>query len=993
MNQTMNLNGMWELGYCELDCGIRPPYTMHCPVPGDVHMALIDAGIIPEPLIDENTHDCHFLETKEFWYRRVFSFDTAPLPAKSILTFHGLDCTADIWLNEIYLGRHNNAFVEAEYDVSTWLRSGENTLVVRIDSGVAEAKTHPIDDMGKMWNNDQPYRVLMRKPQFVYGWDWTPWLETCGIWRDVTLTSYDTAAITDIYIHQPDNAVPVEGETIAIEADLTLDIVCPGSYSLSAVVYGDERYDSADPTICGDTSHSTADQAVRGNMRHCSADSTVCGDARHAFSHVSICSAGTGIPANNTIRPHFPQSDRPCCDSENRQLFHDTLTLTIPQAKLWWSNGLGDPYLYHIEFTLYAPDGTPLQTVTQDYGIRSISLREDALSETESGFTFVLNGVPVFCKGANHVPADCLPGRITDEKTNALVALAAQSHMNMLRVWGGGFYESETFMRACDRSGIMVWHDFMFACGYYPDHDPDFTARVKEEAVLAIRRLRRHSSLIGWSGNNEIQEMYRGMMTYDPLARPYGMKLFQEVLPGLVKKYCPDRIYRESSPFGGDDPAGSERGDQHIWHFTHRPQFEHYLDLVHFTDFPVKFLSEFGIIGAMSLESTKRSIPSLWKQDGGLCRKADADSTLSQHNAKCHIGTGTGQTDANGTFPWHDRALFEPDRDSSAWLHHCNTSSDHRILQLVLDAYFPHTEEMGIQEYILKSQALQAELTKYLYEEFRRRKFVCSGLLFWTLSDSWGIHNWSLIDYYLDKKPIYYALKRAMAPIAVSIKGFCPQSFEGIQSYRKYFTKTPDDLEIWLSNDTLHEENVCVRYTILTFDGVVIQSGEQQAALPANISTAVMAVPVCGLITEPERTVMHAEVYQNDIMLSDAHYLFAPYKELDLTPANIRYHVEKTTESATLRLTLCADRFVWMLHIGGTDRFDVSDNDFHMLPEHEYTVTVRTNESSLSGDLRGSVHEPLRVGQDSRHAILQNTLSADSFIPQLHSAGTEPALL
>lgn len=929
MNQTRSLNGMWELGYCELGCGIRPPYTMLCPVPGDVRMALIDAGIIKEPLLNEHTLDCRFLETKEFWYRKVFSFDTAPRPAKSILTFHGLDCTADIWLNDAYIGRHNNAFVEAEYDVSAWLRSGENTLIVRIDSGTAEAKTHPIDDMGKMWNNDQPCRVLMRKPQFVYGWDWTPWLETCGIWRDVTLTTYEQALITDVFLHQPDNSVPTEGETVTVQADLTLDIILPGTYSISAVMYGDARYDSADPAVYGDTGHNSADSTSEA-MR------------------ASICSARIEIPAHDASQSKFPRSDRAFHDSENDQPFHDTLTLTIPQAKLWWSNGLGNPYLYHIEFTLYAPDGTPIQTVTQDYGIRSISLREEALSETESGFTFMLNGVPVFCKGANHVPADCLIGRITDEKTNALVALAAESHMNMLRVWGGGFYESETFMRACDRFGIMVWHDFMFACGYYPDHDPDFTARVKEEAVLAIRRLRRHSSLIGWSGNNEIQEMYRGMMTYDPVSRPYGMKLFQEILPGLVRKYCPDRIYRESSPFGGDDPAGSERGDQHIWHFTHRPQFEHYLDLVHFTDFPIKFLSEFGIIGAMSLESTRRSLPS---------------------------------------------ASFEPDRESAAWLHHCNTSSDHRILQLVLSAYFPHTEEMGGQEYILKSQALQAELTKYLYEEFRRRKFVCSGLLFWTLSDSWGIHNWSLIDYYLDKKPIYYALKRAMAPIAVSIKGFCPQSFEGMQNYREYFTKAPDDLEIWLSNDTLHEVNVCVRYTILTFDGTVIQSGEQQTRLPANISTAVMTVPVCGLIKEPERTVMHAEVYQNDTMLSDAHYLFAPYKELDLTPANIRYHVEETADTGALRLTLRADRFVWMLHIGGTDRLDVSDNDFHMLPEREYVVTVCSPGYSHSDGLRGSVHEPLRVCQDSRNAVLQNTLSADNFMPQLHSAGTEPVLL
>ena len=965
MNQTISLNGMWELGYCELGCGIRPPYTTLCPVPGDVRMALIHDGVISEPLEDKNTLACRFLETKEFWYRRVFSWNALSGPAKSILTFNGLDCTADIWLNDLYLGRHNNAFVEAQFDVSAILKNGENTLVVRIDSGVAEAKTHPLDDMGKMWNNDQPYRVLMRKPQFVYGWDWTPWLETCGIWRDVTLTAYEQASITDLFIHQLGNSVPVEGETISIQADMTLDVVLPGSYSVSASVYRDARYDLPDTATLLDAPQKSSGAADCTDARRDSLDAAVCSDMRRDSLDAAVCSARIDIPAQNSCQP------------DRKQQINCSLSFAIPQARLWWSNGLGCPYLYHIEFTLHAPDGTPIQTVAQDYGIRSISLREEALSETESGFTFVLNGVPVFCKGANHVPADCLIGRITDTKTEALVALAADSHMNMLRVWGGGFYESEAFMRACDHLGIMVWHDFMFACGYYPDHDPKFTARVKDEAVLAVRRLRRHTSLIGWSGNNEIQEMYNGMMTYDPLSRPYGMKLFQEILPAVVKEYCPNLIYRESSPFGGDDPAGSDRGDQHIWHFTHRPQFEHYLDLVHFTDFPVKFLSEFGIIGAMSMESTKHALPSLWKQSSNAhCEDSRLDKELP----------GPGCTPSR-----HDAKPFEPDRESSVWLHHCNTSSDHRILELVLSAYFPHVKEMGLQEYILKSQALQAELTKYLYEEFRRRKFVCSGLLFWTLSDSWGIHNWSLIDYYLDKKPIYYALKRAMSPIAVSIKGYCPQSFEDMRDYRNYYAGNPDALEIWLSNDTLQEEDVCVRYTILTFDGTVIQSGTQPFHLPANISTVCMSVPLtsvpltsvplCGLITEPERTVMHAEVFRGETLLSDAHYLFAPYKELAVSPAHIRCHVEETAGSRDLRLTLCADRFVWMLHIGGTDRISPSDNDFHMLPGREYVITVHP---------LAAPHVPntCSAGPDDTNPCL-----SASFMPQLHSAGAEPVLL
>lgn len=928
MNQTINLNGMWELGYCELGRGIRPPYTMRCRVPGDVRMALMEAGIINEPLVDENTLDCRFLETKEFWYRRTFTLSSVSASARTILTFHGLDCTADVWLNQVYLGRHNNALVEAEYDVSALVTAGENTLIVRLDSGVAEAKTHPLDDMGKMWNGDQPYRVLMRKPQFVYGWDWTPWLETCGIWRDVTLTIYEQAAMADIYIHQPDNTVPAAHETISVQADITLDTALSGDYSVSATVYGDARFDKAD--------------VIATNSIHIERTS----DGLSSGFHTVTC----------------------------------TLPLTIPDAKLWWSNGLGDPYLYNIEFTLHAPDGTPVQTVTQEYGIRSISLREESLSENESGFTFVLNGVPVFCKGANHVPADCLIGRITDEKTTALVHLAADSHMNMLRVWGGGFYESEAFMRACDRRGIMVWHDFMFACGYYPDHDPDFTARVEDEAIRAVTRLRRHSSLIGWSGNNEIQEMYLGMMTYDPLSRPYGMKLFQNVLPAIVKKYCPNLVYRESSPFGGDEPAGSLCGDQHIWHFTHRPQFEHYLDLVHFTDFPIKFLSEFGIIGAMSLESTKRALPSLWKTADSPDRKP---------------------FDTNCQPSCPDAPTSEPDRESAAWLHHCNTSSDHRILELVMSAYFPHTKEMGLQEYILKSQALQAELTKYLYEEFRRRKFVCSGLLFWTLSDSWGIHNWSLIDYYLDRKPIYYALKRAMGPVAISIKGYCPQSFEGMRDYRDYYAGNPDALEIWLSNDTLQEEDVRIRYTICLFDGTVLTSGEQQTTLPANISTSALTVPICGLITAPEQTVMHAEVYRGDILLADEDYLFAPYKDLAVSPANIRYHIEEIADSNALRLTLRADRFVWMLHIGGTDRITVSDNDFHMLPGQEYVITVLPAAnpcSTASGSADSCTADELSTDLHSANASRVDShssemFSAVSFIPQLHSAGAAPVIL
>ncbi len=247
--------------------------------------------------------------------------------------------------------------------------------------------------------------------------------------------------------------------------------------------------------------------------------------------------------------------------------------------------------------------------------------------------------------------------------------------------------------------------------------------------------------------------------------------------------------------------------------------------------------------------------------------------------------------------------------------------------------------------------------------------FVCSGLLFWTLSDSWGIHNWSLIDYYLDKKPIYYALKRAMCPIEISVRGYCAQSFEGMRDYRSYFAGAPAPLEIWLSNDTLQEESLTARYTVCDFDGHILFSGEKNVKLAPNISAAVTTVPVAGLIPLPERTVLHAEVFRGEELLSDTDYFFAPYKELDLRQAAVTWHTDVPGADGSMLLHLTADSLVWMAHIGGTDRIDVSDNDFHMLPGKEYVITVRPRGRDCPG-----------FGQNG----------SAGFVPELHSAGTEP---
>lgn len=832
-HMTLPLDGTWQMIHCPVGTGsydAHPGDALPYQVPGDVHTPLIEAGIIPEPLIDRNDEACRDLEGEEFWCTRRFNLAPEQLRRHMTLTFAGLDTTADIWLNGTSLGRSDNAFVEAEFDVSAIVSAGENLLVVRIDPGLDAVKDKPLDDLARMWNNDLPQRAWMRKPQYVGGWDWTIWLITCGIWRSVTLSGFDSAAITDIH---------------AFAADQVLRDGAPAQVQVNVALSGEA----------------------------------------HSVECVIADAEGQQV-------------------ATGRQLVHghaSSIRTVIPQARLWWCNGMGEAHLYRVTVKLLDEQGNALHTDECRLGLRSIAIGEQPLGGGESGFTFLLNGEPVFCKGANVVPEDCLIARVTAAQEADSIRLARVAHMNMLRVWGGGVYASEAFLDACDRAGIMVWHDFMFACGYYPDHDAAYRANVENEVVRAIRRLRRHASVIGWSGNNECQEMYLSARRARPDMPFYGGSLYTELLPRMVETLHPGAIYRESSPLGDpEDPAGCTMGDQHIWHFTHRPNDPLYRDLWRFTDFPVKFLSEFGLIGAMNLESARKCLSSE------------------------HL-----------------------DPDDSVWLYHTNNSQNHQLLNMFVDQYFGDHHGLSVQQYILRSQAVQAEITRHIYDEFRARKFVCSGLLFWTLGDNMGIHNWSLLDHWHQKKPVYNYLKRSMQPIALAIRGYDVQRFKGMEEYASYWAGTPAPLTLWGMNDTRQAQSVTLKWRLMTLTGEVLRSGEKPCILPANASVEIEAVHVAGVISDPAQVILHAELEQNNQRISENRYFFAPFQKMLCRDAAPEYITERLDES-TFRLTLTSNRFVWMLHIETPDDVAVSDNDFDLLPGETRQVLVRTSQPNYT---------------------------------------------
>ncbi len=820
----ISLDGQWLLSHCPAGSGTLAqsislptlPYT----VPGDIHTPFIEHGLIPEPLVGMGDQQCRWLENEEFWCRKQFCLTKEEMCRQMTLTFDGLDCTADIYLNGQYVGSSNNSFVESSFDVGRFLQPGSNLLTVRIDQGLEAVKNQPLRGMERMWNNDQPYRALMRKPQYVYGWDWTLWLPSCGIWKSVHLEGHDHPWLSNVHAW-------------------TQGALCEN---------GEARVNVAWETALAGQADCIAHCCIRD------ADGRTVAEGRGDAGQMA---------------------------------------LVIPQARLWWCNGLGEPYLYTLTVTLLDGQGQTLHALEQRLGLRTIALREEPLNAEESGFTFLLNGVPVFCKGANITPGDCLVARVKEEQTVRTVQLAREAHMNMLRVWGGGVYASDCFLEACDRAGIMVWHDFMFACGYHPDDDPCYMANVEREATLAIRRMRIHPCLIGWAGNNEIQEMYEGQRRWIPDLPFYGGTIYTRLLPGLVSALHPGAVYRESSPLGGEDPADIRRGDQHIWHFTHRPGDPLYLDLWRFTDFRAKFLSEFGVIGAMSLESARKSIG-----------------------------------------PEH------LDPDDPVWLHHTNSGQDHTLLNLFVDKYFGGHRDISVQQYILRSQAIQAEMVRHIYDEFRARKFECSGLLFWTLGDSFGIHNWSLIDYYLQKKPAYYALQRSMSPVALCIRGYEVQTTRGMAEYRDYWAKNEAVLEILGMNDTLSPQQGELRWRLMTRKGEILSRGSRTCVLPPNGVVGLADVPVVQV--EPDETLLHAAFYINGECVNENRYFLAPFAKM-ACPDAAPQCVPEPLDSRHIRLRLYSDAYVWMLHLETPDGVELSDNDFDLFPGEERSVIVEVD--------------------------------------------------
>ena len=660
----MDLNGTWLLeGTDEHGCRFSLPAT----VPGCVHTDLIANGKIKDLYYRDNPLKAQWIEQHDFTYTKTFTVNT--LSPNAFLEFDGLDTYCTVFLNGIKIGEADNMFLPYRFCADGILRQGENTLRVAFRSPIKE-----VESRTPLHGAFTTERLHTRRIQCTYGWDWVERFVTMGIYRDVRLVFSRENEISNFYLY-----------TAAI--------------------------------------HSCAAQLVlQINFRNFSAD-------------------------NSVIRIEILSPEGFSVFSAERVILEDSLKLTIdlPEPALWYPNGCGAQPLYTLRLQ------TAASSLEHRFGIRQITILqiEDAPESREAdicrslqaqehirrldknkstaGFTVLVNGVKIFCKGGNWVPCEPFPSAETPEKIKTLLALAKNAGVNMLRVWGGGIFEQTAFYAECDRLGILVTQDFLMACGDYPEKEEWFLAALKKEAAAAALRLRNHTCLAWWSGDNENAVMG----TENTCGFPGYISAVKGIAP-VLEQLDPRRRFLPSSPFGGEYFCSATRGTTHntyylgdIFEYIRNSDFDGYLRF--FDTFLSRFNAEQAAMG-MSFASS-------------------LEKMMSPEDI------------------WGNPAMLQ-----------YHTKSNPALLPYTLYGY---TEQMSQkifgrflsgQDRLLKMQMLQCEWIRFSMELFRRNKWFSSGIIYWMYNDCWpAASGWSIVDYYARPKPAYYAFKRGAKPFLLSL--------------------------------------------------------------------------------------------------------------------------------------------------------------------------------------------------------------------------------
>jgi len=788
-------------------------------VPGTVHTDLMENDVIEDPFYRLNEHDVQWIDKEDWEYKTTFIADDEILTKDRIqLDFKGLDTYADVYLNGEKILAADNMFREWQADVKETLTKGENELRIVLESPIK---------IGLEKYDEQGYVI--------------------------PVSDNDLAEIGK-----------VEGEKKVSIYTRKAGYHFGWDWGPRLVTSGIWR-----PVLLN-----AWDEAKIENLQIVQNEVF---EEKATFSAVFEIDSEGGKTATLSIA-----NDGNQLASEKIKLQNGTqkysVDFEIENPKLWWTNGLGEPYLYNISGELKIGE----RSLNEDtrIGIRTLELvREE--DEHGTSFYFKLNGHPVFMKGANNIPNDIFIPRVTKENYHKMIETAKESNMNMLRVWGGGIYEEDIFYDLCDENGILIWQDFMFACAMFPG-DEMFLENVRQEAIDNVKRLRNHPSIALWCGNNEIlaawygwgwkaREEEKSQENADKIWQAY-VNIFHKILPEVVNEFDPQRSYWGSSPSSGMGvPADLVNGDEHYWGvWWGKEPFKTYATHL------ARFMSEYGFQSFPAIQSVQKYA-------------TPEDYDIFSEVMKSHQRSSIG----NGTIEYYMLQEYDQPKDFESFL------------------YVNHV--------------VQAEGIKFGLEGHRRAMPFCMGSLYWQLNDVWPVASWSSMDYYQNWKALQYYVKKGFEQVLVS-----PYEEEGrfkVGVVNDRLENVNAELQLKLMD---FEGNVVWEKASL----VDIPGNSSDDYFSENIYEFLYR-------KNSRELLFSAKLVENGNVLSENIFFFRPFKELNVPAPNVEYTMTKTDSGFDIEIKtdkLAKNVYLQTQEDAGF----FSDNYFDMLPGETKTVSLET---------------------------------------------------
>ncbi len=806
-------------------------------VPGVVQTDLLKNKLIPDPFYGDNEPSLQWIGLTDWEYETEFEVTPAMLQRGHLeLLFNGLDTYADVFLNGASILNADNMFRHWRVSVKDKLRAGNNTLRVVFHSPVmymmpkVKALPYRLPTVSQVLTVTEegiatdPYT---RKAPYNYGWDWGPRYVTEGIWLPVELYAWDDVRIDNFHIHQ----ATVTEANAKLSAEM--DILAASAADVDVNVEFEEGAEKS-PTRSPKTGDkSRARSGVQQKMH-----------LELGMNHVSI-------------------------------------PFDIAKPNRWYPNGYGAQALYRFTATVRrgkaVEDHAGVRT-----GLRSLELRRQP-DQWGKSFEFVVNGIPIFAKGADVIPFDSFAPRVTPEVHRGILQPVKDAHMNMIRAWGGGYYETDDFYNICDELGIMVWQDFMFGGAMVPGDLP-FQENVRQEAIEQVKRLRDHPSLALWSGNNEVEtgwqswgdrQAFKESITPPQRERVWQdyLILFHDIIKSVVTEYGDGTPYWPSSPSSNfePNPDGQSNGDMHYWTVWHA-----LAPISDYTKQYPRFMSEYGF----------QSFPEM--------------RTIRQFAEP------------------KDLDLLSPVMQE----HQKNVGGNERIRTYMLREY---REPKDFESFIYVSHVLQAEAIKVGAEHLRRQRPRTMGSLYWQLNDCWPVASWASIDYYGRWKALHYYARRFYDEVLVS-----PFEEDG-------------KISTYVVSDKTQPMQGELRIRVLDFNGKQLFENKQNITIPELSSKIYSTIARTDLLkgTDAQHAFAVFDLSSGGKLVSRNVYLFDVTRNLSLPAPTIKSEITGSGGRYTLRLeSAVLARHVYVSF--GDTGVHVSDNYFDLLPNEPVTIQLET---------------------------------------------------